>query len=158
MAYNESGYTLSNCISVTIDVPPPTEPPGSFSLSSNAGSPDNDGNFALSWTTSEGATSYSVYVCGNYISEINGTVTLLADRSAVSPYSITGLSNGDYHYVAVAHNDYGETMSNCIKITVQLPSPPDTPGIPGYDIFFLLLLSGIGLAACIIIHKKVRKI
>ncbi|MHA1457953.1 MAG: hypothetical protein ACTSR5_18605 [Promethearchaeota archaeon] len=56
------------------------EPPGDFTLSSNAGEPDTDGIFALTWTTASGANSYSVYRSSSFITEIDGSVTLLANE------------------------------------------------------------------------------
>jgi hypothetical protein len=42
-------------------------PLGAFSLSSNAGSPDADGTFTLTWTPSSGASSYSVYEYNSFM-------------------------------------------------------------------------------------------
>ncbi len=126
LAYNGTGYTLSNCIAITVELPP-EEPPGEFTLSTNAGSPDTDGSFNLFWTISEGADNYSIYNYDGYIIEINGSLTLLEYQTANSPFSINGLSDGTHYYIAVAYNANGYTLSNCIAITVELP-PEEPPG------------------------------
>ncbi|MFX1479426.1 MAG: Ser-Thr-rich GPI-anchored membrane family protein [Promethearchaeota archaeon] len=96
-------------------------PPGPFTLSSNAGAPDKDGNFDLSWTTSFKADEYSIYNYTSYITKINGSVTLLADEITNFNFGVSGLLDGTYYYITVAHNQYGDTLSNCIKVDVALP-------------------------------------
>ncbi|MFW9824534.1 MAG: ABC transporter substrate-binding protein [Candidatus Thorarchaeota archaeon] len=121
VANNGTGYSLSNCISITIQY----SPPGNFTLTTDAEDPDPDGAFNLIWTSSEGADNYSIYIHNNLITEINGTPTLLENQTAISPFPITGLDNGEYYFVVIAYNKYGETMSNNVIITVQLPAPGD---------------------------------
>ncbi|UCC19818.1 MAG: hypothetical protein JSV62_00640, partial [Promethearchaeota archaeon] len=136
VAYNGTGKTLSNCINVSVLLPAP----GDFTLSSNAGDPDLDGIFDLSWTNSDGADNYSLYVFSELIVEINFSVDVLADQDAISPTHIFGLTQGDYYYAVVAFNGTGQTMSNCLHITVHLSAPgvfalssnaedPDTDGV-----------------------------
>lgn len=96
-------------------------PPGPFNLSSNAGKPDKDGIFDLTWTRASKANKYSIYNHSSYISEINGSVTLLADEIADLTLQLSGLMDGTYYYIAVAQNKYGDTLSNCIKVDVVLP-------------------------------------
>jgi len=115
-AHNELGYTLSTCISVTVEI----IPPGSFNLNSNAGSPDTDGIFSLTWTSSKGADNYSVYTYNHPITEINISLTILAYQNASSPYAISGLLNGNYYYIAVAYNMSGITLSNILHIKVKI--------------------------------------
>jgi len=118
-AYNEYGYRLSNCISVTIIKVAP-EP---FTLSSNAEFPDPDGDFNLIWTISVGADNYSVFTSNSYITDIDGSVTLLAFQNATSPYSIIGLSTDVYYYIVAAYNEYGYRLSNCISVTIIKVAP-----------------------------------
>ena len=122
------------------------DPPGPFDLSSDADTPDIDGDFNLIWTTSEGADNYSVYVYESYITRINDSLTLLEYQTAVSPHSITGLPDGVYYYIVVAYNANGYTQSNCIAITVEIPPEEPTtppPSIPGYDTFLIIAIVGI---------------
>ena len=142
-AANSLGTTLSNYISVNV-LHPSQSSPGSFTLLSDANVPDTDGSFSLVWTSSEGADNYSVYTYNNYITHINQSLTILADQNAISPYSISGLNNGTYFYIIVAHNQFGSTLSNCIDIVVEIPKKNVPPqGIPGYDMLYLVLLLGL---------------
>ncbi len=114
VANNTYGATLSNCITVVVGLLP-----GSFMLSSNAGDPDYDGLFTLSWTTSSSASNYSVYQYSSFITEINGSLTLLADEITDLSSGLSGYSNGTYYFIVVAHNQMGNTSSNCISVIVD---------------------------------------
>ena len=59
---NNYGDNLSNCIKVVVSIPP-----GNFVLSSNADTPDYDGNFDLVWESADKAQNYSVYQYSRYI-------------------------------------------------------------------------------------------
>ncbi|MFX1500095.1 MAG: hypothetical protein ACFFDH_03925 [Promethearchaeota archaeon] len=156
-ASNAYGYTLSNCIQVNVTLP---TPPGPFTLTSNAGSPDNDGNFTLTWGAAVGAVSYSVYRYSGYITEINGSLTTLATGITSLSLPLTGYTNGTYYFIVVAHNDQGNTLSNCHAVTVEIP--PEEPegghggGIPGYSLY--LLLTVFILITAVILLKKSKKI
>ncbi|MBY9014252.1 MAG: hypothetical protein KGD68_01030, partial [Candidatus Lokiarchaeota archaeon] len=95
-----------------------TYTPGDFILSSNAGAPDDDGNFDLSWTSAVGAVSYSIYEYSSYITEINGSLTLLGAGITDLSLVLSDYTNGIYYFIVVAHNNYGETLSNCIEVVV----------------------------------------
>ncbi len=64
------------------------------------------GSFNLIWTESEGENNYSIYVYNNFITKINDSLIILADKTALSTYSITGLTNGTYYYVIIALNQF----------------------------------------------------
>ncbi len=136
VAHNAYVDTLSNCIEVVVSIPP-----GNFILSSNAGTPDDNGAFDLSWTSAVGAVSYSVYDYLSYITEITGSLTLLGDGITDLSLALSGYTDGTYYFIVVAHSANGDTLSNCIEIVVQIP------GIPGYDIylvsFTIFLISGV---------------
>lgn len=146
VAYNESGYTHSNCIYVSVRIPP-----GPFTLSSDADNLDTDGTFNLNWGASAGADNYSIYVHGSYITGINGSVTELANGIMALTYPISGLSSGDYYYIIVAYNETGNTISNCIKAIVQIPSKKAPSGISGYNIWFLI--GAICVVSAILVKK-----
>jgi multiple sugar transport system substrate-binding protein len=116
--------------------------PGSFTLSSNANSPDTDGAFNLAWSISEGAKNYSLYKYHNFITDINQSLTLLANQDAPSPYSITGLDNGTYYYIVVAYNNYGVRLSNCISIVVEI-NEQNVGTILGYNGTLFILILGL---------------
>ena len=89
-------------------------PPLSFMLTSNAGSPDKDGRFILDWTESEFATSYSVYQ--------NDTLTESGLKTNI--YSMDVSTNGTYSYKIVAFNEFGNSSSNEIIVSVDIQSVP----------------------------------
>ncbi|MEJ2248461.1 MAG: ABC transporter substrate-binding protein [Candidatus Lokiarchaeota archaeon] len=157
-AINENGETLSNCIEVIIIIePPPDQPnlPGPFTLSSNAGHPDGDGNFTLSWTASEYADDYAVYRHDEYITQINGSVTKVNGQTSSLSYSVTGYQSGIYYFIIEAINEDGETLSNCIEVIVIIETPPDQPSIPGYNILFLgLSIFSLISISLILIRRK----
>jgi hypothetical protein len=138
VAHNEYGDTLSNCITVVVGLYP-----SDFVLSSNAGDPDDNGLFTLSWTTSSKASNYSVYQYSGFITEINGSLALLANEITDLSLDLSGYSDGTYYFIVVAHNDYGDTLSNCIHVVVRLPpgsfllSIPDDVGTDIDGIFHL---------------------
>ncbi|UCC21004.1 MAG: ABC transporter substrate-binding protein [Promethearchaeota archaeon] len=135
-----------------LPIPPPS-PPGSFILISDADNPDIDGNCNLSWTASIGAVNYSVYSFNHIITEINGSLDNLAYQTALSPYPVTGLTEGDHYFIAVAHNNAGDTLSNCYKITVEFEEEP-AEIIFGYNIILLCVLIGIISLIGIYSHQK----
>ncbi|MFX0012172.1 MAG: ABC transporter substrate-binding protein, partial [Candidatus Hermodarchaeota archaeon] len=97
--------------------------PGPFTLSSTAGSPDNDGIFDLTWTSSNYADNYSVYEYSSYITVINGSLTTLSSEMVGLTLPLSGYSTGTYYFIIVAHNENGDTMSNCIQVIVTLAAP-----------------------------------
>ena len=98
--------------------------PDPFSLSSDAGSPDDDGIFTLNWDLADGADNYSVYQHSGYITEINESLILLAEEITDLNLALNGYSEGTYYFIVVAHNEYGDTLSNCIQVVVDIPVPP----------------------------------
>ncbi|NVM18145.1 MAG: extracellular solute-binding protein [Candidatus Lokiarchaeota archaeon] len=146
---DEALFDMERDIKAIINVPP-----GSFELSTNAGTPDDDGIFNLMWTNADGALNYSVYDYLNYITEINGSLTLLMEETTDLSLPLSGYTDGTYYFIVVAYNDYGNILSNCIEVIVQLPSEPQEPVISGYDTFLLIVVIGTVL---IIIVKKRRK-
>jgi hypothetical protein len=148
VAHNNYGDTLSNCLEITVDIP---TPPSDFILSSNAGDPDTDGIFDLEWTASSGAVNYSLYRYSHYITEINSSLMVLANEITGLDFALTGYENGEYYFIAIAINDDGETLSNCLKVMVQNSVPP---GIAGYDLLFIVAI--LGLTISLIVKKKLN--
>ncbi|MFX1278027.1 MAG: ABC transporter substrate-binding protein [Promethearchaeota archaeon] len=149
VAHNENGDTLSNNFHISVQLS--QDPPQSFILSSDADFPDNDGFFNLSWTYPDGADNYSLYMDDQQITVIDNGVTLLLDQIATSPFPVTGLTNGEYYFVVVAHNKYGDTMSNNVHITVNIPGGAED--ILGYN---TILISCIAIFTAIFLYKKRR--
>ncbi len=95
--------------------------PSDFTLSSNAGNPDPDGSFILSWTLSIDAYNYSLYNSSKFITEINSSVLLITKDMTERAYSIYNLKEGTYYFEVVAYNNFGNGTSNCAKVVVQYP-------------------------------------
>lgn len=144
LATNFVGSTLSNCISINVSIPAPPKPPGNFTLSSNAITPDDDGNFTLFWSISYRAINYSVYQYSKFISEINSSLNLLARGLTNNSLKIFDYVNGTYYFIVLASNNVGINLSDCILITVSIPPlmEPEEPQnkIRGYSIFFILTM------------------
>jgi fibronectin type 3 domain-containing protein len=103
----------------------PTAP----TLSSITPNPSTTGNIPLSWSSSTGATSYNVYRSINYITTINGTVTLIGSPTGTT-INDNGLINGTYYYTVTAVNSSGPSnLSNCQNIVVSIPTYPPTAPI-----------------------------
>jgi len=123
--------------------------PYSFTLSTNATDPDTDGIFDLEWTSSEKAKNYSVYEYSTYITEFNNSLTLITLETTNMAHHLSGYSTGIYYFITVAKNNYGITLSNCIIVTIGIPSGGG--GIPGYGtLFFVITL----LSISVLIFKK----
>jgi len=134
--------------------PEPPSPPGFLTLTSDAGNPDTDGDFTLTWTDSARADNYSVYTNNRMITEINGSITTLVYQTATSPFPITGATNGEHYFVIVAYNEHGDTMSNNLHVTVQLAGLPTDNEIPGYNEIALL---GLTIGIIFILAKRSKK-
>jgi hypothetical protein len=114
VAFNGSGHSISNCISVDVQIVPQ-----SFILSTNARNPDTDGNYDLFWTQSLGANYYNVYSSDQYIFDINHTITLLQSGIVDLNYSISSQPYREYYHIVVAFNEYGNASSNNVYINVN---------------------------------------
>ncbi len=154
VASNNFGERTSNSINIVVGIPPPS-PPSTFTLYSNAGSPDDDGNFTLTWTSSSGANNYSVYQSSSYIYSINGSLTQLANEINILTHPLSGFSDGTYFFIVVAFNDSGNKTSNVLIIIVELTvDTSTTPGIPGFNLLIVGLV--IGIVSVILIKKKLK--
>ncbi|MFX0177791.1 MAG: UPF0182 family protein [Candidatus Hodarchaeota archaeon] len=96
--------------------------PISFELTSNAGNPDTDGSFILNWTTSTFADTYSIFLYEYPITEINSSLTIIADNlpSSQNAYEVSNIANGTHYIIVQAINEFGDTISNYIKVNVNL--------------------------------------
>ncbi|KKN19855.1 hypothetical protein LCGC14_0941540 [marine sediment metagenome] len=151
-AHNENGQTLSNCVKIIVQIPI-FNPPGLFTLSSNADAPDKDGLFSLIWTNSENADYYLIYSSGQLITQINNETTFVG-QTTVSSYNVLEVGSGEHYYLVEAYNEYGETLSNCIKIFVQVPRIDNL--IPGYPLLFLITI--VCIVSILIIYRKYKKL
>nr|MDO8111174.1 PKD domain-containing protein [Candidatus Sigynarchaeota archaeon] len=107
-----------------IEVLAPLLPPGPLALSSDAGNPDEDGLFTLTWNASARAVNYTIYVHSSPITTINASVMVLASGLVNNSFLTARPSNGSYYFVVVAINEAGNTTSNCITVRVLIPGEP----------------------------------
>jgi peptide/nickel transport system substrate-binding protein len=130
--------------------------PSPFTLSSDAGSPDANGDFNLNWTSSTFADNYSLFVYSSLITEINGSLTLLLDEVTGLSYDALDYSDGTYFFVVVAKNINGTTLSNNIEVIVEIEESGPVPWIPGFELWTTLFtISTVGL---ILLLRKKKKI
>lgn len=155
-AKNPIGKTLSNCIKISV-----LHPPTLFTLYCDADNPDIDGNFSLTWSKSLDADNYSVYVSNSVINDLFNA-ELLSQGLTERVYQISNMSDGQYYFAAVAYNLNGESVSNYVNVTVELPASPDDegdndnpPSVTGYNHWILLGSLSIGMV--IILIKVVKK-
>ena len=126
-------YFRQYVITLNVYTPPP------LILYSNASTPNTDGSFFLIWTSFYGVNNFSVYQSYYYITEINESEILLADEITDLNLDLNGYSDGTYYFIVVAHGNYGDVISNCIKIDVDITSSNHPPQIiPSYDMALLL--------------------
>ncbi len=152
-AFNNYGNRTSNCIKLTVAIPPPTAP-SSFTLSSDAETPDNDGNFTLTWTSSSGANNYSIYQYSNSITEINDSLILLEEEIDSLSLPLSGYSNGEYYFIVVAYNNFGNTFSNNHKIEVEITPGRREAKILGYNLIYLVT-AVIGVSS-ILVYRRLK--
>ncbi len=140
ISFNMYGNASSNSIRVVVQFPP-----GGFVLSQPLPVINTDGTIILSWSNSSGALNYSAYVNNVFIDDINNKGNLIQE-GLTNNSCLAGeeLVDGVYYFVVVASNEVGQTMSNCVSVTVQkLPSPftlskeIDTETVDEDGIFFL---------------------
>ena len=157
VANNTVGGTLSNNLMVQIV----HSKPGPFTLNSpNAGTPDDDGAFTLTWSQAEGAKNYTVYQYTSMITEINGSLKVVINETYSFSIGVSDLTSGTYYYIAVAKNNYGDTNTTVLMITVKIPqggggeTPP--PGIP-FGSYYILYMA-LGVISLVIYYKrKIKK-
>jgi hypothetical protein len=129
------------------------ESPGGFTLSSDSPPTNTNGAFTLSWTDSPRVSNYSIYNSLNYISEVNNSFTPLLEETTDTSLPLNGYSNGLYFFIAVAFNDFGNSTSNCISITVEV-SAKTQPVVLGYNLLIFILI--MGFISSVLIFKRLK--
>jgi hypothetical protein len=86
--------------------------PGVFILTTDAGSPDIDGEFTLNWTNSLLADTYSIYK--------NNSLLIEDLPNSQTDYLISELGSGDYEFYIKASNEFGNATSNTIMVSVDI--------------------------------------
>lgn len=138
--------------------------PDSFTLSSDAGSPDDDGKFNLIWSNSHLAHNYSVYMDTKSITVLDQSLIyqegILLNRT---PIEIT--VNDDYYFIIVAFNYFGNCSSNSISIEIFIEEndddipldPPDPPDPNTNSIGFETFIFVLGVIGFIVYSFYVKK-
>src|SRR5436190_19177913 len=91
--------------------------PGAFALAGSGQCNGTSPVIALSWSTSAGATSYSVYRNGSTIATVGAQTTAYNDSAPIS---------GSFSYFIRATDGNGMTDSNTVQ--VQVPNCVPAPG------------------------------
>ncbi|MFX0132205.1 MAG: SBBP repeat-containing protein [Candidatus Hodarchaeota archaeon] len=96
--------------------------PDAFTLSSNIPSGiDSDGNFTLTWSKALDANNYTLYQYDKPITKINWSLIRLDKWNTNRTFEVKNLAKGVYYFLVEAHNNYGNTTSNCIEIRIIYP-------------------------------------
>jgi sugar lactone lactonase YvrE len=100
------------------------DPPAAPLVNEITPNPSLTGNISVTWNIIEGATSYRIYRDLTSITSIEGLMCIA--EPTTSSWTDLGLSNDTYHYVVTAVNESGESdPSNCVNVTVAIPSLPE---------------------------------
>lgn len=132
-------------------------PPKNVNLVTDAGSPDDDGSFALNWSA-DGANNFSLYQDDAPIIAIDGGQSLVYS-GLTNDSCILSRPNGTYYFAVLAINESGSTLSDDVQVEVSIPPGSDNgPNkIPGFNVellFGILAISGVIL---VLFRAKVRK-
>ncbi len=96
--------------------------PGEFKLTSNViSSVDPDGNFSLSWGESSDANNYSLYQYDKPITEFNDSLFEVVNGNINRTYTLKNYAEGEYYFIVIAYNSFGNQSSNQLKIVVEYP-------------------------------------
>ncbi|MHA2101699.1 MAG: glycosyl hydrolase family 18 protein, partial [Candidatus Kariarchaeaceae archaeon] len=117
VAYNGTGSTISNYVEVNVLL--------NVELTSiDAGNPDRDGEFQLSWEVNLGYDNYSLYSYDSPITEINDSIDLIREGLTNSSYHISGITNDTIiYYIIVGFTTTGNMSSNYVDVEVLYGYP-----------------------------------
>lgn len=96
----------------------PSDNPSNFFLTTDKNVVYEGGNITFFWTASEGADNYSLYVSTKNTTTIDENCLLIIEGLTKLNYSIKTSDSGIRYYVVVAYNESGNTLSNCVKISI----------------------------------------
>ena len=129
----------------------------SFTLTSDAETPEYDGDFNLNWENPGNAINYTIYTHNSSITQINNTLNILGITTSRS-FPITGLTDGIYYYLILARNEKYNLSSNCLKVEVESSNDITGGTIFGYNFQSLYsIILFVSLTLTIITRKNIRK-
>jgi len=138
VAYNGYGNTTSNLISITVQYLP-----GNFYLSHDAEFPDKDGTVNFTWTPSQGADSYELY-----INDLK-----YKDNITDNSYIVDDLDTNDYSVFIIAINEAGK-CSISVRRSPTLFSLSTNAGNPDADGRFELIWAKSSFTSYYIIYNS----
>ena len=157
--YNDGGYletysfeygdqTLIDVVLAEMDdgVPLITASPSDSSV-------ENDyTGVTLDWTaTDDNPNTYRVYQNGT----AQGTPGFWASGTDISYAVDDGLAAGDYNFTIVITDDYGNSVTDMVILTVE--AAPPAPAIPGYDLFSIIGIFAITTIGLVVMTKKKQR-
>ncbi len=158
-------YSNTSCLSIVTMIAPPV---ALMLYSLDAGTPDDDGKFTLTWTSSFNADNYTLYMLLNAdFTTYNGSQTILVNEQSITNYSVTLTQDGIYYFRVCAKNSFGEEYSDsgAIQVFVQIkrPTTDDTTEITDEIILLLTVFLGIlavfaVTATITILHNKRKRL
>jgi len=74
----------------------------------------------------------------------------MAEGLTVNSYEVTGLVDGQYYFVIVAYNNYGQSISNCESIVIQNP--------PIGVVIFLIIIIAMVIAVSLMLYLRSSKL
>ncbi len=98
--------------------------PGAFSLTGSADQIDSDGKFRLSWTESVRATNYSVYRTSSCVTLLDPAWSPISSNLQTLYLDVSESQNGNYYYIVKGQNEFGEELTSCHLVRVQIPPGP----------------------------------
>ncbi|MFX0137385.1 MAG: hypothetical protein ACFFDN_27345 [Candidatus Hodarchaeota archaeon] len=107
---------------------------------------------SISWT----ATDLNPHT---YMIDLQGVGTVAGPTAWSSGVAITynvpdGLAAGNYTYTITITDDYGNSVSDSVLMTVEEPEPTVPPPIPGYELSIVISVSAIVSIGLIVLMKK----
>jgi ribosomal protein S6 len=113
-AFNETGFTDSNCLNISIEINAST-----IMFESESGNVITSTSFILSWNPLPGTNNYTLLYD---TSIIFSTGMIFASNITQTSIEITGLTDGEYYFVLVAYSQFDNLTSDNMLIRVQIQS------------------------------------
>jgi surface protein len=97
----------------------PNSSPGNTTISTDAGNPDRDGSFTISWTETYVTTNYTLYTHTSPITDVNESLTVLLNESAELSYDVIDASHETHYYAILGRNPHKDILSDSFVVFVD---------------------------------------